>query len=53
VNEFTSRDFEIILQALRHLQQKVHDTQYPTYQLRIERLDEMDDVIAKVRAVRG
>jgi hypothetical protein len=42
----------LILQSLALMERKVDDTTYPTYELRAERLAELDAAIAAVRSIR-
>ena len=50
--DLTSEDVEFILTSLDYTRLNVESTSYPTYELRRERFDELDRVVAKVRAIR-
>ena len=52
MNELTIEDFDLILESLRYTRRKFEEYQYPTYELKLQRLDECKAVEQKVLALK-
>ncbi len=50
--QLTSQEVEFILTSLDYTRRGFESTDYPTAELRKARFDEVDRVVAKVRAIR-
>ena len=50
--KLTSADIAFILTSLDYTRLNFQDTNYPTAELRQQRFDELDRVVARVRAIR-
>lgn len=52
-NKLSIHDLDVILQSLEHTRHKFENYEYPSYEIKKQRLDEVNAVMAKVRELKS